>query len=180
MKLRLILSLLILALAFSLMPASSTRADTCAADCPPPITPCDETPDPRTPGFWKNHPDAWVRCDQSGKTPLAFINLCCDEGEVCDPKPNCVLLRKDDAIAIMNQPVAQDKTYTMVPALIAAQLNRLAGADTSCVNGVIRDARIWTCANWGEVVLARSPEWQYAEALYEKLDYFNNYGCPLP
>jgi hypothetical protein len=90
------------------------------------------------------------------------------------------MVTKDDAIEMMEEPVAGNKYNTLAPALIAAELNRLAGAETGCIHGVIHEARIWACGNWGKVIEARSPEWQYAETLYEKLDYYNNYGCPLP
>jgi hypothetical protein len=179
MKSRILLSLLISALAVCLVPASPAWSDTCGDDCPPPYVPCAETPDPRTPGFWKNHPDAWVRCEDEEKTGLESLNFCCAGGDVCEPE-GCQMVSKDQAIQMMKEPVKGDKYYTLAPALIAAQLNRLAGAETGCVDRVIHDARIWACENWGEVIEARSPEWQYAETLYEKLDYYNNYGCPLP
>ena len=55
-----------------------------------------------TPGYWKNHPEAW---------PVDEITI------------GGVTYTKVEAIAIMNTPEKGDKTYTMFSALVAATLN---------------------------------------------------------
>ncbi|MGB9940851.1 hypothetical protein, partial [Methanosarcina sp.] len=57
----------------------------------------------KSPGYWKNHPDAW---------PVQSITI----GEIT--------YLKGDAIAIMKQPVEEDKSYLMFDALVAAKLNQ--------------------------------------------------------
>jgi hypothetical protein len=81
-------------------------------------------------------------------------------------------------IQIMNAPVKGDKTYTMFKALVAAKLNRFAGADVSCINATINLAARWMCDHpVGSGVKASSDAWQDYEWVYEALDDYNNYGC---
>ena len=101
--------------------------------------------------------------------------------EPCDCE-ECTVMTKTQAIAYMKMPVEGDMTFSMLPALIAAKLNRFAGADVSCINMKINAAALWMCEHpIGSGVAASSAAWQdKGEALYEALDNFNNFGCTSP
>jgi hypothetical protein len=115
-----------------------------------------------TPGYWKNHPEAW---------PVDSITI------------GGVTYAKADAIAIMQMPVAGDKTYTMFDALVAAKLNVLIGNSSSCIADTIAAADAWM-ATYGPVghgVSASSAAWKLGEPLYYQLDQYNNgYLCAAP
>jgi len=121
-----------------------------ASSCPP-------TPPPGTgtPGYWKNHPEAWPA----------------EQGTL-----GGVTYTKSEAIAIMNTPGRGDKTYTMFSALAAAMLNVAIGNDSSCIAGTIYAADQWmaTYGPVGSSVKGNSPAWQEGELLYVKLDAYNN------
>jgi hypothetical protein len=129
-----------------------------ACECPPP--PC--CPGTGTPGFWKNHPDAWpVESIMIGGEPYT----------------------KAEAIAIMDGPVRGDKTITMFKALVAAKLNVLAGCDDSCIRGYIEAADAWMEEHGpvGSNVRANSCAWQHdGEDLYCMLDRYNNGQLCVP
>ena len=59
-----------------------------------------------TPGYWKNHPDAW---------PVESVTI------------GGVSYTKDQAINEMSMPVKKDKWYSMFKALTATKLNVLNG-----------------------------------------------------
>ena len=108
-----------------------------------------------TPGYWKNHPDAW---------PVDEITI----GGVTYPK--------EEAIPLMGMPVKGDKTITMFRALVAAKLNVLIGNNPTCIADTIDAADAWM-ATYGPVgsgVPGRSDAWECGELLYEKLDLYNN------
>jgi len=110
-----------------------------------------------TPGYWKNHPDAW---------PVEYITI------------GGVTYSKAEAIEIMNTPERGDKTYTMFRALVAAKLNVLDGNDSSCIADTIAEADEWM-ATYGPVgsgvrAGGRNSPWREGEPLYEKLDDYNN------
>jgi hypothetical protein len=109
-----------------------------------------------TPGYWKNHPDAWP-----------------DGGVMIGG----VFFTKDDAIALMSTPVARDKTLTMFNALVAAKLNVLAGNDGSCIAEAIAQADAWLAAYpVGSGVMAggaRSP-WRVGQPIANRLNAYNN------
>ena len=120
----------------------------------------------KTPGYWKNHPEAW---------PVGSITI----GEIT--------YLKGDAIAIMQQPVKGDKSYTMFDALVAAKLNQANGCNpTSDIVNTIRGANRWMkIYKLGDNIKASSNAWQKefifytltypsGEAMQEKLDTFNN------
>ena len=113
-------------------------ADTC--------TPC--TPCCRSPGFWKNHPEAW---------PVDSISI------------GGVTYTQTEAIALMDQPVRGDKTITLFKALVAAKLNVLLGCPC---DPCIGQANTWlTTYPIGSGVRANSQAWQApapcgGEALY--------------
>jgi hypothetical protein len=110
----------------------------------------------RTPGYWKNHPEAW---------PVDEITI------------GGVPYTKDGAIAEMNKPVRNDKSLTMFKAFVAAYLNWKNGADVECIMYSINEA-IWWLAAFppGSEVAAKSEAWQYShgEAIYDMLDKYNN------
>jgi hypothetical protein len=120
----------------------------------------------KTPGYWKNHPEAW---------PVGSITI----GEIT--------YLKGDAIAIMQQPVKGDKSYTMFDALVAAKLNEANGCHPSSdIVNTIRGANRWMkIYKLGDNIKASSNAWQKefifytltypsGEAMQEKLDIFNN------
>ncbi len=115
-------------------------------NCPPPGT--------GTPGYWKNHPEAWPNEITIGG----------------------ITYSKVEAIAILWADKNNDKTYTMFAALVAAKLNVLMGNPYGCVADTIDDADAWM-ALYGPVgigVTADSDAWKEGEPLYEVLDDYNN------
>ena len=119
-----------------------------------------ESPGTGTPGYWKNHPEAW---------PVDNITI----GDV--------VFTKDEAIAYMMMPVKGDKTKTMFPALVSAKLNVMVGNDDSCIGDTITDADTWM-ADYpvGSGVKASSMAWKNGEPLYETLDNYNNGNMCAP
>jgi hypothetical protein len=119
-----------------------------------PVSGC-EPPGTGTPGYWKNHPEAW---------PVEEIKI------------NCTWYSKEAAIAIMNMPTKGDKTYTMFDALVAAKLNVMIGNPGCCISEAIHHADLWLIANpLDSHVKASSTAWQQGgECLYWKLDAYNN------
>jgi len=108
-----------------------------------------------TPGYWKNHPEAW---------PVSSITI------------GGVTYSKEDAIEIMQTAGNGDKTYTMFKALVAAKLNVLLGCNSSCISSTITLADSWM-ATYGPVgsnVRGDSTAWKSGEPLYYKLDKYNN------
>ena len=114
-----------------------------------------------TPGYWKNHPEAW---------PVDEIMI------------GGTLYTKAEAIAYMKQPVKGDKTITMFKALVAAKLNIAIGCDDSCIASTIADADAWLASNpVGSGVAGRSCAWQNGgECLYWTLDRYNNGELCVP
>ncbi len=107
-----------------------------------------------TPGYWKNHPDAW---------PVDFITI------------GGVTYSKAEAIAWM-QKGDGDKTLTMFRSLVCAKLNVFMGNEYSCVADTIVAADQWM-ATYGPVgsgVKAKSEAWKMGEPLYLTLDAYNN------
>ena len=113
-----------------------------------------QQPGTGTPGYWKNHPNAW---------PVASITV------------GGVTYKKAQAIAWLGK-VGKDKTTTMFSSLVPAMLNILVGNDGSCVNGTIAAANAWM-ATYGPVgsnVAASSAAWKIGEPLHITLDSYNN------
>ena len=112
----------------------------------------------RSPGYWKNHPDAW---------PVNTITI----GDIT--------YTKEEAIYLMNQPVKGNKWYTMFKALVAAKLNRSIGCVCCDANYCIGQASNWMAfvhePPYSDIVRASSTAWQCGgEDLYLCLDDFNN------
>jgi hypothetical protein len=131
---------------------------------PPPDPPPSCPWQPRTPGYWKNHPDAW---------PVDKIKI--------GDKWYWEAKEEPKAIPIMKTPGKGDKTYTMFKALVAAKLNMnmADGCKVSCIKDTIEAADKWmtTYGPVGSDVRGNSKAWKMGEPLYEKLDDYNNYGC---
>jgi hypothetical protein len=107
-----------------------------------------------TPGYWKNHPDAW---------PVSSITV------------GGLTYTKAQAIAWLGK-VGKDKTTTMFSSLVPAMLNVIAGNDGSCVNSTIIAANAWM-ATYGPVganVSASSYAWSVGEPLHIQMDNYNN------
>ena len=115
----------------------------------------------RTPGYWKNHPEAW---------PVETITI------------GVETYSRDEAIDEMKTPGKGDKSYTMFRALVAAKLNVLIGNDP-CIQGTIDAADAWMepyeLGGGAGGVRGKDSAWRAGEPLYEDLDLYNNGGfCP--
>jgi len=107
-----------------------------------------------TPGYWKNHPEAW---------PVSSITV------------GGISYTKAEAIAWLGK-VGKDKTTTMFSSLVPAKLNVLIGNDGSCVSSTIAAADAWM-ATYGPVgsnVPASSYAWSVGEPLHKQMDAYNN------
>jgi hypothetical protein len=89
-------------------------------DCPPPPGGCT-----RTPGYWKNHPEAW---------PTTNLTV------------GCVNYTQAQILNVMWMPVRGDATIILFDHLVAAKLNVLNGSSTS-INDAIDDADDFLCAH---------------------------------
>jgi hypothetical protein len=117
---------------------------------------CEDDGDPGTgtPGYWKNHPEAW---------PVEEITI----GGVTYPKA--------EAIGYMANQTEGDMTYVMFMHLVAAKLNVLIGNESSCIDGTIAAADAWMAAHpVGSGVTADSAAWDEGEPLKDMLDKYNN------
>ena len=121
---------------------------------PPPVPPPVTSPGTGTPGYWKNHPEAW---------PVSGITVA------------GVTYTRDEAIAWLNK-VGKDRTITMFSSLVPAMLNVLIGNDDSCVASTIEAADAWM-AKYGPLgsnVRASSFAWGVGEPLHRQMDDYNN------
>ena len=106
-----------------------------------------------TPGYWKNHPEAW---------PVATITV------------GGVVYTKEQAIALLGT-TGKDKTLTMFSSLVPAKLNVLIGNDGSCVASTITAADAWMRQfPVGSGVHAASLAWKVGEPLHRLMDNYNN------
>jgi len=127
-----------------------------------------------TPGYWKNHPDAW---------PVSTITV------------GGVTYTKDQAIYWLGK-VGKDKSVTMFSSLVPAMLNVLIGNDSSCVASTIEAANTWMATHpVGSNVPASSTAWSgegvqapqtdsptmdlmmtpmSGQAMHEQMDNYNN------
>ena len=130
------------------------------------VCPCD--PGTGTPGYWKNHPEAWRVED----TPIDGITI----GGKWFGKARAIELMKESK-------KGGNKALTMFCALVAAKLNVLVGNSSACVDDAIDDADAWMSLfvlSGGKVVFvkANSEYWQLGdpsgEDLYKMLDAYNN------
>jgi len=106
-----------------------------------------------TPGYWKNHPEAWPESIVIGG----------------------VTYDRDTAIYWLKR-VGKDKTTTMFSSLVSAKLNVLMGNNSTCVDAIIAQADAWM-ATYGPVgsnVAASSAAWAEGQSLHTTLDDYNN------
>jgi SdrD B-like protein len=122
------------------------------------VTSSAANPGTGTPGYWKNHPEAW---------PVATITV------------GGVTYNKTQAISWLGM-VGKDKTTTMFSSLVPAILNVKIGNDGTCVNAAIAAAQIWMTApltGYGPVgskVAASSYAWSVGEPIHQVMDAYNN------
>ena len=113
-----------------------------------------------TPGYWKNHPEAWP-----GPVTIGGITYSLNTAV----HPNLY-----DAIKLMGK-VSGDKTYSMFAQLISAKLNSMLANNTVCITDAIAKADTWMGAHAvGSGVKASSPAWAEADAWHQLLDDYNN------
>jgi hypothetical protein len=107
-----------------------------------------------TPGYWKNHPEAW---------PVDSITI---GGRVYS---------KATAISWMSDGQGGDKTMTMFMHLVSTKLNLLIGTEASCISGTVGLADAWMASYpVGSKVKASSLAWKNGEPLAVQLDRYNN------
>ena len=107
-----------------------------------------------TPGYWKNHPEAW---------PVSSLAL------------GGTTYTKAQLIAILGEAKAKDISYALAAQYIAASLNVLSGADGSCISATLAAADTWLASNApGSGVPANSAAWAAGEPLKNTLDNYNN------
>jgi SdrD B-like domain len=107
-----------------------------------------------TPGFWKNHPDAW---------PANQVVI------------GGIIYTEAQAINLMNQSVTKDKWLTMFDQLVSAKLNVIAGNPSGCIDSTIADADAWmVLATPLRPIAGSSALWQLGSPLATQLDAYNN------
>jgi hypothetical protein len=116
----------------------------------PPVT----QPGTGTPGYWKNHPEAW---------PVATIVV------------GGVTYTRDQAIERLES-VGKDRRLTMFSSLVPAMLNVMIGNDKSCIGSTIAAADAWMAEHIADpdIVRASSLAWKLGEPLHRQLDNYNN------
>ena len=112
-------------------------------DCP-----CDDQWCPRTPGYWKNHPESW---------PVLELQI----GDT--------IYSQDELLVMLWVPVRGNVSVILIKHLIAAKLNLLAGADGASVANVIIQADMLLADGDGSRPTLRD--------LKDQLDAFNNGAC---
>lgn len=116
-------------------------------------TPVVQSPGTGTPGYWKNHADAW---------PVNSITV---GGRTYS---------KAEAIAWLGK-VGKDKTTTLFSSLVPAMLNLMIGNDGSCVSSAIAAGNAWMAIHpVGSNVAGGSAAWAAGEPTHITLDNYNN------
>jgi hypothetical protein len=106
-----------------------------------------------TPGYWKNHSEAW---------PVSSIVV---GGRT---------YTKAQAIAILSKP-GKDKANTMFSSLVPAKLNVLIGNPSSCIDSTIVAADAWMATYpAGSNISGGSAAWRDGEPLHTLMDAYNN------
>jgi hypothetical protein len=106
-----------------------------------------------TPGYWKNHPEAW---------PVSGVKI------------GGVDYTKAQVITLLGK-VGKDKSITMFSSLLSAILNQKIGNEDSCVSGTIIDAQKWMTAHpAGSGVAGSSAAWAEGEPMHMLMDAYNN------
>jgi hypothetical protein len=124
----------------------------CAPDPTP--APSPDTVGTRTPGYWKNHEDAW---------PVQSITI------------GGVTYSKEEALELLNDKGGNDRTLTMFSHLVATKLNLLAGTSATCIQDTVDAADAWlTEFELESDVHPNSAAWKTAEKWKDMLDSYNN------
>jgi len=106
-----------------------------------------------TPGYWKNHPDAW---------PVSSITI----------GPNTYT--EDQAIGYLSS-TGKDKSITMFQSYVAAFLSIQIGNDGSCVTKEMSDAISWlTTYPVGSKIAGGSAAWAAGQQTQSTLDAYDN------
>jgi hypothetical protein len=106
-----------------------------------------------TPGYWKNHPEAW---------PVNSITV------------GGVTYTETQAISWLNK-TGKDKTVTMFQSLVSAMLNVMIGNDASCINTSIAQGNAWLKAYpLGSDVAGGSQAWAIGDPIHITLDAYDN------
>jgi hypothetical protein len=109
------------------------------------------SPGTGTPGYWKNHTEAWTGVTIGG-----------------------VWYSASDASALMGK-VSKDKTVSLFSQLVAAKLNREHGNESGCIDAGIAAADAWlTTYPVGSGVAASTAAWQRIAQTHKDLDDYNN------
>jgi hypothetical protein len=119
----------------------------------------------RTPGYWKNHPEApeWQYFYNDYPLLLTF-------GGVTYNTPA-------NTIPVMQTPGKGDKTYNLFNAVVAAWLNWESGAffPLDSTADAFGETLVWLQAHPpGSGVAAKSDAWKEAEPWFCELDAYNN------
>lgn len=118
------------------------------------VPPPPPAPGVGTPGFWKNHPEAW---------PVSSVTI------------GGLVFSRSQAIGLLGQPPKGDVTYILARALIAAKLNVAAGNPADCIATTIAAADAWLAVRPpGSKVSGGSAAWKQGEPLAKRLDDYNN------
>jgi hypothetical protein len=136
---------------------NSVAAPACAGDFGFHVPPVAQ-PGTGTPGYWKNHPEAW---------PASTVTV----GITVGGK----VYTRDQAIALLEKS-GNDRTLAMFSSLVPAMLNVMIGNDHSCVDSTIKAADEWM-AKYGPAgrgVHPASYAWKVGEPLHRLLDNYNN------
>jgi hypothetical protein len=113
-----------------------------------------------TPGYWKNHWEAWP-----DSVTVGGVTYVKDKTQ----SPNIW-----DAIAKMGK-VSKDKSITMFASLISAKLNTMLANNKACIETTIVAADAWMGAHpVGSGVLGASAAWAVGEPLHQLMDDYNN------
>ena len=122
-----------------------------------------------TPGFWKNHPEAWPILD--GQLLIGDWN----HNWMCDADETCLPLTEEEAMSALGTPPKGDMTWNLGRPLVAAWLNVSAGNDSSCIAETIDAATLWLLAHpLGSGVSGDDTAWGEASAWADLLDDYNN------
>jgi hypothetical protein len=120
------------------------------------FTPAVAGPGTGTPGYWKNHPDAWPNSVTTNGIIVGGHTY-----------------TKAQAIAALGK-VGKDKTYTMFSSLVPAMLNLLI-KNLDCVSSSIAAGNAWlTTYPLGSNVAGSSYAWSIGEPTHQLMDAYNN------
>lgn len=120
-----------------------------------------------TPGYWKNHTDAWILIE--GGILIGDWN----RNTVCDAGESCLALTMDEAMAALSTPPRGDATYNVARPLVAAWLNVLGFNESSCIVDEVDAAVDWLTA----YPIGSSPArdaWAGISDAAGRLDDYNN------